>query len=380
LTARNLALGDNPNRAASDSEFLPPVRRANWLLLVLGFVLVAVCGYLLLRDWFDVAAHHVYAVGLAVLLGIFTIVNRHLAESARELRAAIIRADKSLSAARAAEAKYRSIFENAGEGIFQVAPDGRYLAANPALARILGYASPEDLIRGVKSIYALLCTDPARRENFLRAMEGKGEVAGFESEIRRPDGSLAWISENIHAVRDEHGVVSYYEGTVAEITDRRRIETERELRQERELRHQRCLLELSQFDKSDCGRALAVLVETTSCTLGVARTSVWRLVEKDTEHEAIMLPHLFELLKKEHVTDEFVLKASNFPRYFAALRRRNLHRCTQRRNRPPDQRIYRELSSAARHHGDAGRARLHQRPSGRCALSGTHRRTAHLAG
>ena len=119
MTARNLALGDNPHSAASDSEILPPVRRANWLLLGIGFVLVAVCGYVLFRDWFEVAAHHVYAVGLAVLLGIFTIINRHLAKSARELRAAIMRADKSLSAARAAEAKYRSIFEN---GDFSTCP------------------------------------------------------------------------------------------------------------------------------------------------------------------------------------------------------------------------------------------------------------------
>ena len=116
-------------------------------------------------------------------------------------------------------------------------------------------------------------------------------------------------------------MVSYYEGTLAEITDRRRTEAERELRQERELRHQRCLHELSQFDKSDIGRALAVLVGRTSCTLDVARTSAWRLVAKDTEREAIVLLDLFELLKKEHITDKLVLKVSNFPRYFAALRR-----------------------------------------------------------
>ena len=297
------------------------MKRANWLLLGAGFVLVAVCGYLLLRDWFNVAAHHVYAVGLALLFAIFTIINRQLAKSARELRAAVIRADESLTAVRAAEARYRSIFENAGEGIFQVAADGRYLAANPALARIFGYTSPEDLIGAVKSIDAVLYVDPSRREALLRAMQSKGQVAGFESQIRRRDGSLAWISENIHAVRDEEGEVSYYEGTVAEITDRRRNETEREFRHQRELRHQRCLLELSQFDKSDFGAALAMLVATTSSTLAVARTSAWRLVEKDTEHEAIVLLDLFELAKKEHVTNELMLKAASFPRYFAALRR-----------------------------------------------------------
>jgi hypothetical protein len=128
------------------------MKRANWLLLAAGFVLVAVCGYLLLRDWLSVPAHHVYAAGLAVLVVVFAVINRRLAKSTRGLRAAVVRADESLATARAAEANYRSIFENA------------------------------------------------------------------------------------------------------------------ELRTQRELRHQRCLLDLSQFDKSDFGAALRVLVETTSCT------------------------------------------------------------------------------------------------------------------
>ena len=102
-------------------------------------------------------------------------------------------------------------------------------------------------------------------------------------------------------MRDEHGVVSYYEGTLwPKSQTAGETKPSANCAQERELRHQRCLHELSQFDKSDFGRALAVLVETTSCALDVARTSAWRLVEKDTEREAIMLLDLFELLKKEH--------------------------------------------------------------------------------
>ena len=68
------------------------MKRANCLLLAAGFVLVAACGYLLLRDWLNVAAHHVYAVGLAVLVATFTIINRRLARSTSELRAAMVRA------------------------------------------------------------------------------------------------------------------------------------------------------------------------------------------------------------------------------------------------------------------------------------------------
>jgi len=296
------------------------MKRANWLLLAAGFVLVAVCGYLLLRDWLNVAAHHLYAVGLVLLVAVFTLIYRRLASSSRELRAAVGRADESLAAARAAEVKYRSIFENAGEGIFQTAPDGRYLAANSALARLYGYASPGDLIRAITSIGTQLYVDPNRREEFLKAMQSKGEVADFESQIRRSDGNLAWISENAHAVRDENGAVSYFEGIVEDITERKRNEIEHEQRTQRELRHQRCLLDLAQFDKSDFGAALSVLVETAGRTLGVGRTSAWRLLEKDTEREAIVLLDLFELEKGAHVTDEFVLNAANFPHYFAALR------------------------------------------------------------
>ncbi len=164
------------------------------------------------------------------------IISRRLAKSARELRAAVVRADESLATARAAEIKYRSIFENAGEGIFQAALDGRYLAANSALARLFGYASPEELIRAVASVGTQHYVDPTRREAFLQEMQRRGEVSDFESQIRRCDGSLAWISENAYAVRDKDGVATFYEGTVADITDRKQNETEGELRTQRELR------------------------------------------------------------------------------------------------------------------------------------------------
>lgn len=296
------------------------MKRTNWTVLTAGFILAAVLGYLVLRHWVKVEAHDLYIVGLLLLVLIFTFINRRLATSARELRAAAQRADELLAAARAAEDKYRSIFENAGEGIFQTAPDGRYLSANPALARLYGYAQPADLIRAVTSIGTQIYVEPNRREEFLQEMQTKGEVSDFESQVRRNNGSLIWISENAHAVRDEHGRVIYFEGTVENITERKRSEIEREERTQRELRHQRCLLDLAQFDKSDFGAALSLLLETTSRTLGVARTSAWRIVDKDTANEAIALLDLYDLDKHTHFTDELILKGGNFPRYFAALR------------------------------------------------------------
>jgi PAS domain S-box-containing protein len=173
------------------------MKRPNWIIVATGFILAAVLGYFILRHWVKVEAHDLYIVGLVLLVLFFTFINRRLATSARELRAAARRADDLLAAARAAEDKYRSIFENAGEGTFQTAPDGRYLSANPALARLYGYAQPADLIHAVTSIGTQIYVDPNRREQFLQEMQAKGGVSAFESQVRRNDGSFIWISEAV---------------------------------------------------------------------------------------------------------------------------------------------------------------------------------------
>src|SRR6476661_5729215 len=121
-----------------------------------------------------------------------------------------------------AEAKYRSIFENATEGIFQTAPDGRYLSANQALARMYGYDSPSELMAkcSAKNLYA----DRARRACFIAEISKSGSLKEFESCVRRKDGSTTWISENVREVRGEGGELLYYEGTVAEIAARKEAE------------------------------------------------------------------------------------------------------------------------------------------------------------
>ena len=121
-------------------------------------------------------------------------------------------------ALRQAEEKYRSIFENAVEGIFRTTPAGRYLDANPSLARIYGFASVEELRATFSDIAGQLYVDSNRRAEFVQRMDETGEVSSFESQIRRKDGELIWISENARVVRDETGATSYYEGTVEDIT------------------------------------------------------------------------------------------------------------------------------------------------------------------
>ncbi len=123
-----------------------------------------------------------------------------------------------------AEEKYRSIFENAVEGIFQTTPDGHYLSANPALTRIYGYSSPEELIASLQDIGKSLYVAPNRRQDFVRLMQEHGVVTDFESQIYRKDRSIIWISENARAVRDRQENLLYYEGLVEDITKRKQTE------------------------------------------------------------------------------------------------------------------------------------------------------------
>lgn len=131
-------------------------------------------------------------------------------------------------ALRETERRYRSIFEHATEGIYQTSPEGRYLAANPALAAIYGYASPLDLIADLSDIEHQLYVDPHRRQEFTRLMQEYGYTRNFESPVYRRDGSVIWISENARVARDEQGNIQFYEGTVVEITERRRYQEELE--------------------------------------------------------------------------------------------------------------------------------------------------------
>lgn len=125
-----------------------------------------------------------------------------------------------------AERRYRSIFENAIEGVFQSTPDGAYLAVNPALARIYGYKSPEDLIVSLRDIRHQLYVEPERRTEFMRLMAEFGSVSNFESRVYRRDGEIIWISENARAVHDDANALVFYEGTVEAITERKLYEAE----------------------------------------------------------------------------------------------------------------------------------------------------------
>jgi PAS domain S-box-containing protein len=132
-----------------------------------------------------------------------------------------------------AEEKYRSIFENAVEGIYQTTPDGEYLAINPAAARTLGFASPDQIMGKPSAARGYGYVDPTRLGDFMRMVEEHDVVNGFESEVYRPDGSRVWVSENVRVVRGSGGEILYFEGTLEDITERKLAEAAAQRSQKR---------------------------------------------------------------------------------------------------------------------------------------------------
>lgn len=127
-------------------------------------------------------------------------------------------------ASRQAEKKYRDIYENAIEGMFQSTPQGAFLTVNPAMARIYGYDSPDEMLSRVFNIADQVYADPQARIEFIRSLQENGRIEGFETRGLRKDGSIIWISCNARAVRDESEAIIYYEGTLEDITKRKQVE------------------------------------------------------------------------------------------------------------------------------------------------------------
>ena len=148
-----------------------------------------------------------------------------LARTNEALRAEIAERKRAEDAARAAEREYRALFENAVEGIYRSSLDGRQLRANPALVKLNGYESEAEMLPAVNNIATEWYVDLHRREEFQRILAEQESVTAFESEVyRHKTRERIWISESARLVRDQHGTPLYYEGTVQDITIRKRAE------------------------------------------------------------------------------------------------------------------------------------------------------------
>ncbi|MGD8835319.1 MAG: response regulator [Desulfobacteraceae bacterium] len=143
----------------------------------------------------------------------------------RQLRQEIAERKRTEEILQQSEERYRSIFENAVEGIFQATPGakGRFVSANPAHARILGYDSPEQMMAQVTEIGPRIWIDPHDRKVFSEQV-AKGAVTGFEAQMRRRDGRSIWVSLNARPVSDASGELDYIEGIMLDITDRKQAE------------------------------------------------------------------------------------------------------------------------------------------------------------
>jgi PAS domain S-box-containing protein len=154
-----------------------------------------------------------------------------IARAAEVFRRTLVDADTAREAAvhalaeqRLAEESYRKLFEGSVDGIYVTTPAGALLNANPALARIMGYDTPEDLIRGIGDITQSIYVHPAARAQFQFLMRRDGTVREFEYQVRQRGGAILWLSDSATVVRDEAGEVVRYEGTVRDITDQKRAE------------------------------------------------------------------------------------------------------------------------------------------------------------
>ncbi|MEW5723733.1 MAG: ATP-binding protein [Thermodesulfobacteriota bacterium] len=131
-----------------------------------------------------------------------------------------------------AEEKYRGIFENAVEGMFQTTPDGRFISVNRAMARLLGYDSPEELVQKVTDIRTQLWVTPHQREEFLGLAAKHGSISGYEAQHVRKNGTTMWSSIHARPVLDESGNLVLIEGTFQDITARKKAEEEKALLEE----------------------------------------------------------------------------------------------------------------------------------------------------
>jgi PAS domain S-box-containing protein len=223
-------------------DFARTLSEAKWQSIVLGIagVIIGIFAALLVvrRTVRPLAA---IAVSIRALAGgekdtsiPATDVNNEIGDIARAaevFRRTLVDADAAREAAvralaeqRLAEESYRKLFQGSVDGIYVTTPGGTLLNANPALARMMGYDAPQDLIDGIGDIAETIYADPAAREQYQAMMQRDGMVREFEYQVRARDGKVLWLSDSATAARDEGGEIVRYEGTVRDITDQKRAE------------------------------------------------------------------------------------------------------------------------------------------------------------
>ncbi|MCP4116382.1 MAG: response regulator [Desulfobacteraceae bacterium] len=145
-------------------------------------------------------------------------------EMVSQLKARYLELEQSRTALERAEKKYRNIFDNAGEGIFQISPGCRLITANPPLAKILGYDSPQEIMESVSDIAGDLYVDPGTGKRLMDRINTRGRADSFVTELFRKDKSIITVSITVNAIVDDGGNPIYYQGMLEDITEKKRAE------------------------------------------------------------------------------------------------------------------------------------------------------------
>ncbi len=250
------------------------------------------------------------------------VLNTSLRTMTTNLQAEIQDRKRAEESVREAEKKYRGIFENSFDGIFQADEEGRIIDANPALASIMGYQSPRDLLAAVTNITEQFECDDSEQERLETILAQEGKIRHFETPLRQADGQRIWVSFSARSVNDTRGKLLYYEGSLRDITERREAEElQRAYQQEIERQVKERTLELSQTldhlkaaqqelveseKMAALGHLVAGVAHEINTPLGAIRASIGNISNalSETIHA---LPNLFEHLSPAQRTLFFSL-------------------------------------------------------------------------
>lgn len=232
-------------------------------------------------------------------------------------------AQRAMAANARAEAKYRSIFDNSVDGIFQTTSEGLLVTANPALARMFGYGSPEEMVEAVTDAGSQLYAEEAERSEFTRLLREEGVVAGYELRGRRKDGGVLWVSVSARAVKTEDSSLLGFEGTIEDVDERKRAEriaAESRLAERRRIArelHDVVLqdltdalysMQLKQLQLRDAGVGLEVEVPVSSVRDSIqALRSVINDLHAEERHDRSFLELLETVIEVERLKDRSLL-------------------------------------------------------------------------